>query len=557
MEATTVFDITELRKEILSYCNGATLYPLKCTNRAFKATIDELLSLINTLTYRTHRILPCCHAEAISIGCIRCINHMVNKQGVNLCRLVRELVEAEYYGLVMTLAPRLEFETATKSRYYWNSIHTLLYNKNTCQSVEQVKKLIKSKQRKSRLLLLPEYTYLYSQVEIMELVIARTLPVSAIIHWLQNTNIVINQIELTNTLMENIGLITSVVDTFNNIVISLFNRGFNSTGLTLLTSVGSYYYFRHSHAILAAAISAPNGDFGLFMSVCEHLRNYTMTQERFYLCMIRAIESGKYDTCVELKKVAIVCGLRYNILYSHYLVLSNIEQVRCANVFDDSATCNNVIGGIITATEYTADCVITSTALMATLGYDSPQFHRRAAFLSVLFSGALDYMSKLHKYRFYYILTITPDSVMSIVNNHTTNIDYVVNDLYKLYIEYGPHPYPNFYSTLLNQANTTFSKLLLGFLSDVCVSNDISDDDLNLISYGNRKILLEAATCLKVRWWYERLYNLGADWAQLRAMQLETCCYLFYKPNGGDKVAKRKRKQTIGLKKNVKRSRIG
>ena len=73
-----VFEISELRKEILSYSTGVTLWPLRRLNRAFRDTIDELMVAMAQLDNVTHRLLPCNHEYAVKIGCIRCLYNSKN-----------------------------------------------------------------------------------------------------------------------------------------------------------------------------------------------------------------------------------------------------------------------------------------------------------------------------------------------------------------------------------------------------------------------------------------------------------------------------------------------
>jgi hypothetical protein len=536
-----VFDISELRKEILSHASGATCWPLRGLSRAFKDTIDELLAVKTPPGVIPKRHLICGHDRAVKVGCWPCLRYMITRQGVNLSKLVIDLIDADYYGLALCLIPRLEFETPAKARYYWNSINTLLYLSPSCESVDQLKEVVRIKKHKSKLTLIPEFTHNYTLVKLMELIADKMLPISAVVCWIQRSPLVTSedQIQLANILINNFDLITEGgIDVYNNTIVALFNRDKCATAYTLLTTVGSYYYYRHVNVIVEAAIGAKSCTFELFMEICKRLRGYTMTQERLQMYINKAIESGKYDICVELKKVAIVAGYSYTSNFSQYPSLSTLEQIKCMNVFYESETCANVLNGVITATEYTAECLLTAHALIAGLKYDSTQFYRRATYLSIIYSGALDYLNKYNTWKFYYILILSPDIVVNIINNNTTDMDCVAMGLYNTYLEYGPIPRVDFYPTLLQnqQHNTTFSKLLLSFLSNVVA--DVSDGDIRLLTNHEHRLILTAATHLKIKWWYERLYRLRAvSWEDLRQTQLKSCCCLFYIP---DDLGKRK-----------------
>lgn len=217
--------------------------------------------------------------------------------------------------------------------------------------------------------------------------------------------------------------------------------------------------------------------------------------------------------------------------YSQSFHITTTEQVRCANVFERSATCANVLNGIITATEYTAPCTLTCAALFAGLLPNSTQNYRRAASNSIVWSDSLDQLSIGLKYKFYYMLHLTPASLINLLDVYNgITIRAISIDLYTLYLDYGPHICNNYYTTLYNRADCIVSKVLLGMLSGNIPN--INNDEIDNLWVSRYDLLISAAIRLRASWWLDRVYKCDEfAWERLKNEQIEKCGVVFYIPD--------------------------
>jgi hypothetical protein len=533
--STEVFAISELREQILTLCTGATLHPLRSTNRGFRDTINELL-LAKEMSQEHHRWSRCHYIVAVKRGCVACIKHAVLNSGTHLGRIVCGLCEYGYYSLANMLLPKLQFVTPAESRQYYNELYTLLHTRNENETVIQLKSLLMKRRRKMSLD--PEYVWTYTPEQLFDHITTRRLPIDALAKWISRSNYeIIDQIAFSEQIIQQIdNILIADNNVFVSIVCALFERGLNVAALRVMESVAPFYCTEYGVNLINAAISAPGGDVNLYLRVCEYLRDYRLTQERFYLYMSSAIIAEKYDICVELRKIAIVCGFRRYLTYSQSYIITTRGQVRCANVFEGSPTCENILNGVITATEYTAQCTLTTNALLAGLTTYSSQHYRRATFLSVVWSTALDQLSMEQKYKFYHLLNVTPESLINLLNVYNgITMRAISIDLYNIYVEYGPHIHPNFYNSLYSRADCTVSKVLLGMLSRNIP--DVSLDDIGVLIISRYELLLNAAVRLRKSWWLEKVYQYDeSSWESIRELQLQTCGVVFYKPDTIDDV---------------------
>lgn len=543
-----VFDISELRREILTYCTGATLHPIRATSRGFLATIDEINMVESCRT--------CHHIVAIKRGCIACIRRAVVESGVNLGNIVCGLCEHGYYGLATLIVPRLQFATPGNARQFYNSMYTLLVPINENESAIKLRSIFARRRRKMELD--PNYVWMYSGEQLFAAITARELMADAIPIWIGRNHGVatMDQTALAEMITAQIdSILLRPNDVFVNIVCALFGRGLVAAAMRVLDAVAPFYCVEYGVDLITAAIAAPGAGVDVYLSVCEFLRDYRLTQERFHRYMTAAIVAAKYEVCVELNKIAVVCGLRHYLTYTQSFEITTREQVRCANVYERSQTCANVLNGVITATEYTAQCPLTSIALVAGLSTTSTNQYRRATFLSVIWASSLDQLSYVLKYKFYYILNITPASVVNLLNAYNgLAIRAISIDLYALYLDYGPHIHPEYYRTLYTHANCIVSRVLLGMLSGNVPT--ITDAEIDEIWISRYDLLLAAAIRLRCRWWLERLYQHNESaWERIRDEQVQRAATVFYTP---DAVASGKRARAATGRKNktYKRRRV-
>lgn len=528
--ANKVFDIPELRKEILALCTGATLHPLRATARAWRDTITAIITAQDA-SVEHHKWSRCHHVHAVKRGCIRCIKYAVVNSGVNLGNIVCGLCEHGYYGLATMLTPKLQFTTSDDSRKFYNAMYTLLYA-TTDPSAGKLKTLFARRRRKMQLD--PEYVWMWTEEQVVSAIVARDVKIEALVKWIERSSggITIDaQVAFSDRIIALIDeILLAAPSAFVGIVCALFKRGLDIAAMRVLESVAPFYCSDYGADLIVAAIRAPTGDATLYLRVCEFLRDYRLTQERFYQYRAAAIEAEKYDICLELRKIAIVCGLRHYLTHSDSFIVTTTEQVRCANVFARSATCQNVLVGIVTATEYTADCPLTTNAFIAGLTINSTQQYRRAAFLSLIWSSALNHLGIAQKYKFYYMLNITPTSLISLLGAYNgLTMRTISIDLYTLYLEYGPHIYPDFYSQLYTHANCIVSRVLLGMLSGNIP--EIADDEIENLWISRYDMLMAAAIRVRSVWWLERLYQHDeTTWSRMHDMQLQLTSTLFYIP---------------------------
>ncbi|AMN83886.1 hypothetical protein D5b_00467 [Faustovirus] len=553
-----VFAISELRKEILEYCAGATVQPLRAVNRGFCDTINELLAAKDARMDH-HMWSYCHHTVAVQRGCIRCIKHAVVNTGVSLNNIICGLCEHEYYSLALSLLPKLHFVKFEESRHYYNAMYTLIYGRDdsTNDTLTQLKSTFARRRRKMQLD--PEHIWLFPIDLLFDLIEQRKLSITALVKWLSRSGVDIpDQTAFANRIIEQIDyILVSPTDVYKNIVCCLFKRGLTVAAVRVMEAVAPFYCIEYGAELIEAAIAAPGGATDLYIRVCEYLRDYSITQERFYKYMLAAIVAEKYEICVELRRVAIMCGFRYYLTYTQSMHITTLEQVRCANVFENSTTCANVLNGVVTATEYTANCPLTCNALIAGLSIASSQHYKRAVFLSVMWSNAMDQLSIGQKYKFYYTLNLTPAPLVAFTGAYNgLTIRAISIDLYILYLEYGPHVCKGFYSTLYSIANDTVSKVLLGMLSGNVP--EISANDIDNLWISRYDLLIAAAIRLRCSWWLDCVYKHDPTiWERLKNDQCVQSGTIFYIPDAEkNKTGKRSATKSHG-KSGHKRRRIG